>query len=144
MNRGKRGNQEGKGGGELDCKISLGGVEKHRWLRLSAILAPEPVQGAASLLQGEHNVQCGDRLPAPMLGVRHGILDQVLQERLEHGPGLLVDGPGDPLHTSTACQPADGGLGDPLDLITQHLAMTLGTTLAQSLATFTTSRHGDF
>ena len=32
-------------------------------------------------------------------------------------------------------------LGDPLDLVTQNLAVTFGTTLSKTLTTFATSRH---
>ena len=45
-----------------------------------------------------------------MLSVGHGILDQVLQEELQHRAGLLIDGTGDTLHTTTAGQAADGRL----------------------------------
>ena len=45
-----------------------------------------------------------------MLSVGDGILDQILQEELEHGTGLFVDGTGDTLHTTTAGQAANGRL----------------------------------
>ncbi len=73
-------------------------------------LPAEPVQSAASLLEGENDVKGCDGLPAAMLGVRDGVTDQVLQEELQHGTGLLVDGAGNALHTTTVSQPPDGGL----------------------------------
>ena len=45
-----------------------------------------------------------------MLSVGHSILDQVLQEELQHRAGLLIDGTGDTLHTTTTRQAADGRL----------------------------------
>ena len=47
-----------------------------------------------------------------MLGVGDSVPDHVLQEHLEHTPGLLVDEARDTLDTSTASQTPDGGLGD--------------------------------
>ena len=37
----------------------------------------------------------------------------------------------------------DGGLGDSLDVVSQHLTVTLGTSLSESFASFTTSGHVD-
>ena len=49
--------------------------------------------------------------------------------------------PRDALDTTAASQTADRGLGDALDVVTQHLAVTLRAALAQTLATFATTRH---
>ncbi len=53
---------------------------------------------------------------------------------LEHTAGLLIDQATDALDTTTAREAADGGLGDALDVVTQHLAVALGSALAQALA----------
>eukprot|EP00095_Tigriopus_kingsejongensis_P009615 snap_masked-scaffold328_size205007-processed-gene-0.3 protein:Tk09615 transcript:snap_masked-scaffold328_size205007-processed-gene-0.3-mRNA-1 annotation:"GM23794" len=71
------------------------------------------------------------------------ITNDVLKEHLEDTTGLLIDEPGDALHTSTASQTTDGGLGDTLDIITQHFAMTLGASLAESLASFASPSHDE-
>ena len=42
----------------------------------------------------------------------------------------------DTLDTATTCETTDGRLGDALDVVTKNLAVTLGTTLAEALATF--------
>ena len=42
----------------------------------------------------------------------------------------------DTLDTTTTCETADGGLGDTLDVVTKNLAVTLGSALAEALATF--------
>ena len=38
-------------------------------------------------------------------------------------------------------QTADGGLGDALDVVSQHLTVTLGASLSESLASLATSGH---
>ena len=53
----------------------------------------------------------------------------------------IVDESRDTLDSSTSRQTADGGLGDALDVVTKYLAVTLGASLAESLASFTTSSH---
>ena len=42
---------------------------------------------------------------------------------------------------ATAGETADGGLGDALDVVAKDLAVTLGATLSESLASFSTSGH---
>eukprot|EP00095_Tigriopus_kingsejongensis_P009618 snap_masked-scaffold328_size205007-processed-gene-0.9 protein:Tk09618 transcript:snap_masked-scaffold328_size205007-processed-gene-0.9-mRNA-1 annotation:"PREDICTED: uncharacterized protein LOC101999520" len=104
-------------------------------------LATESVEGSALTLQGIDHIHGGDGLPLGVFRVGDGITDDVLKEHLEDTTGLLIDEPGDALHTSTASQTTDGGLGDTLDIITQHFAMTLGASLAESLASFASSSH---
>ena len=104
-------------------------------------LTSESVQGASLPLQGIDHIHGGDGLPLGVLGVGDGITDDVLKEDLEDSTGLLVDEAGDPLDSSPPRQTADGGLGDALDVIPQHLAVTLGASLAESLASLSTSSH---
>ena len=80
-------------------------------------LAAEAVQGAALALEGVHDVHGGHGLPAGVLGVGDGVTDDVLKEDLEDTTSLLVDEARDALDTTTACETADGGLGDSLDVI---------------------------
>ena len=89
------------------------------------------------------DVHGGDRLSAGVLSVRDRVSDDVLEEHLEDTAGLLVDESGDALDTSTSGQTADRRLGDSLDIITENLAMTLGTSLSESFSSFSTSRHFD-
>ena len=70
-----------------------------------------------------------------MLGVGDRVADDVLQEDLEDAAGFLVDETGDALHAATASQTTDSGLGDALDVIAKNLAMALGSTLSETLAT---------
>ena len=106
-------------------------------------LATEAVQSAALALEGVHDVQSSDSLAAGVLGVGDGITDDVLQEDLEDTAGLLVDQARDALDTTSACQAADGGLGDALDVIAEDLAVALGTALAQALTALASSRHDE-
>ena len=90
-------------------------------------------------LQGVDNVHGSDGLPLGVLGVGHGITDDVLEEHLQDSAGLLVDEPGDSLHTTSASQTADGGLGDTLDVITQNLPVTLSAPLSKTLSSFSSA-----
>ena len=104
-------------------------------------LTAEAVQGTSLAFQGVHDVHGGDGLPLGVLGVGDGITDDVLEEHLEDTTGLLVDEARDTLDTTTASQTADGGLGDTLDIITQHLAMPLGASLSETLSSLASSSH---
>lgn len=67
-------------------------------------------------------------------------MDHVLQENLQHSTGFFVDETGDALHTTTESQTADGGLGNPLDVIAEHLAVTLCASLSESFSTLSSTR----
>ena len=99
-------------------------------------LTTETVQGAALALEGVDNVEGGDGLALGVLSVGDGITDDGLEEGLEDTTGLFVNHGGDTLDTTTASETADSGLGDTLDVVTQDLTVTLGATLAETLASF--------
>ncbi len=104
-------------------------------------LTAEAVQGATLAFQGVDDVHGCDGLPLCVLGVGDGITDDVLEEHLQDTTCFFVDEAGDTLDTATTGKTTDGRFGDALDVITQHLPVTLGATLSQSLSTFTTARH---
>ena len=104
-------------------------------------LTSESVQGASLPLEGIDHIHGGDGLPLGVFGVGDGIPDDVLEENLENSTGLLVDESGDTLDSTTTRQPSDGGLGDALDVVSQHLTVTLGASLSQSLSSFASSGH---
>ena len=106
-----------------------------------ASLTSESVEGTSLPLEGVDNVHGGDGLPLGVFGVGDGVPDDVLKENLEHSTGLLVDQARDTLDSTTASQTSDGGLGDALDVISQHLTVTLGASLSESLASFAASSH---
>ena len=110
-------------------------------LRSYGCLAAEAVEGAALALERVDDIHGGDGLPAGVLGVRDRIADDVLKENLEHTAGLLIDEAADALDATTTGETADSRLGDPLDVVPEHLAVALGASLPESLASFSASRH---
>ena len=92
-------------------------------------------------LEGIDDIHGGDSLPLGVFGVGDSIPDDVLKEDLEDSTGLLIDEARDTLDSTTTRQPSDGGLGDALDVVSQHLTVTLGASLSQSFASFATSSH---
>ncbi len=110
---------------------------------LARCLTTETVKGATLALESIDNIKSGDGLSAGVLSVGDGVSDDVLKEDLKNTAGLLVDKTRDALDTTSACETADSGLGDALDVVSQHLAVALGTTLTESLSSFSSSRHID-
>merc|ERR550519_546304 len=106
-------------------------------------LSSKAVQGPSLPFQSVHHIHGGHSLPFGVLRVGDGIADDVLQEDLENTPGLLVDETADPLDAPPPCKSPNRRLGDPLDVVPQHLAMSLGTSLAQSFSSFASSSHGE-
>ena len=104
-------------------------------------LTSESIQGTSLPLEGIDHIHGGDSLPLGVFGVGDGIPDDVLEEHLQDSTGLLIDQSRDTLDSSTSRQTPDGGLGDALDVIPQHLTVTLGASLSKSLASFASSSH---
>ena len=106
-------------------------------------LSTETVESASLALQGEDNVHGCDSLSASVLGVSDGVADDVLEEDLEDTSSLFVDGTRDTLDTSSSGESADGRLGDTLDVIAKYLSVALGSGLAESLSSLSSSvsRH---
>ena len=125
--------------------LNLVALKRAGWVnvdRLSGVsLTSESVEGASLPLESIDNIHGGDSLPLGMFGVGDGIPDDVLKENLEDSTGLLIDETRDTLDSSTASQTSDGGLGDSLDVVSQHLTVTLGASLSESLSSFATSSH---
>ena len=104
-------------------------------------LTSESVEGTSLPLESIDHIHGGDSLPLGVFSVGDSIPDHILQENLENSTSLLIDEARDSLDSSTTSQPPDGGLGDALDVVSQHLPVPLGTSLSQSLSTFATSSH---
>merc|ERR1719228_1480125 len=104
-------------------------------------LASKAVQGATLPLEGIHNIHSSDGLPLGMLSVGDGVPDDILQEHLQDTPSLLVDKTRDPLHSTPPGQSPNSRLGDPLDVVPQHLAVPLSSSLAQSLTSLSSASH---
>ena len=93
-------------------------------------LSTETIESAALTLEGVDDIESGDGFAAGVLGVGDGITDDVLKENLEDTASLFIDEARDTLDTTTTSETADGGLGNTLDVIAQHLTVTLGSTLS--------------
>jgi hypothetical protein len=71
------------------------------------------------------------------------ITDDTFEESLENTTSLFVDHGWNTLDTTTASETSDSWLGYALDVVSQDLAMSLGPTLAEALATLAASSHVD-
>ena len=92
-------------------------------------------------LESVDNIEGSDSLALGVFRVGDSITDDTLEEGLEDTTGLFVDHGRDTFDTTTTCQTTDSGLSDTLDVVTQDLAVTLGATLAETLASFATFRE---
>ena len=92
-------------------------------------------------LESIDHIHSGDSLPLGMFSVGDSIPDDILKENLENSTSLLIDQTRDTLDSSTTRQPSDSRLGDTLDVVSQHLPVTLSASLSQSLSSFATSSH---
>jgi hypothetical protein len=106
-------------------------------------LSTEPIQSLSLTLEGVDNVHGCDSLTARMLRVGDGIPNDILEKDLQDTTSLFVDQTGDTLDTPTASETTDRRLGNTLDVIAKDLAMTLGTSLSQSLSSFSSARHDE-
>ena len=76
-----------------------------------------------------------------MLGIGHGVANDVLEEDLEDTASLLVDETADTLDSATASQAAYRRFGDALDVVPEHLPVPLRSALAQALSSLSSTRH---
>ena len=76
-----------------------------------------------------------------MLRTGDGVSDNVLEEDLENTSSFLVNETGDSLDSSSSRESSNGGLGDSLDVVTQDLSVSLRSSFAQTLSTFSSSGH---
>jgi hypothetical protein len=112
-------------------------VTKHRAQFLKPMLsAAETVEGSSLSLKSVDNVEGGDGLSLGVFSVHDGVTDDVLEEALEDGTGLLVDVGADSLDTTTASKSADSRLGNAEDGLTESTSVlvSLGAGLAATLA----------
>ena len=108
---------------------------------LNKSLTSESIEGTSLPLEGIDHIHGGDSLPLGVFGVGDSIPDHILKEHFEDSTGLLIDEARDPLDSSTSRQTTDSGLGDALDVVSQHLTVTLGASLSKSLSSFASAGH---
>jgi len=89
-------------------------------------------------LESVDDVERRDGLALGVFRVGDSVADDTLEEGLEDTTGLFVDHTRDTLDTTATSETTDGGLGDTLDVVTQDLSVTLGTTLSEAFAAFST------
>jgi hypothetical protein len=94
-------------------------------------------------LESVDYIEGSNGLSLSVLGVGDGITDDVLKESLEDTTGLFVDHGGNTLDTTTTGETTDGWLGDTLNVVTQDLSVTLGSSLSETLSALSTAvtRH---
>merc|ERR1712045_587600 len=95
-------------------------------------LSPESIKRASLSLQRIDDIHCCNRLPLGIFSVGNCISDDIFQEDFQNSSGFFVNKSRDSFHSSSACQSTDGWLGDTLDVISQHLAMTFCSSFSQS------------
>ena len=93
-------------------------------------LTSETVKGLSLTLESIDNVHSNDSLTAGVLGVGYRVADDVLKEYLENTTSLFVDKTGDTLDSTTTGETTNSGLGDSLDIVTEYLPVTLGSSLS--------------
>merc|ERR1719300_1377506 len=116
-------------------------ADTYRTMGYSWSLTAESVEGTSLPLQCVDHIHGSDSLPLGMLSVGDSIPDDILKENFENSSGLLIDESRNPLDSSSAGQPTNGWLSDALDVVTQDLAVTFGTTLSKAFSSFAASRH---
>jgi len=104
-------------------------------------LSTETVESTARALEGVHDIKRGDSFPLGVLGVSDRITNDILQEDLKDTTSLFVNETGDTLDTTTASKTTNSGFCYALNVVTKDLAVTLGSSLSETFAAFTTSRH---
>lgn len=97
-------------------------------------LTTETVEGTALALEGIDDVEGSDGLTLSVLSVGDSVTNDRLKEGLENTTSLLVDHGRDTLDTTTTSETTDSRLGDTLNVVTQNLAVALGTALAETLS----------
>lgn len=104
-------------------------------------LPTESIQGASLPFQGVNHVHGCHSFATCVFSVSDCITDHILQEYLQDSSSFFVDESRDTLDTSSPGQTTDGRFGDPLDVVSQDLSMTLGTTFPEPFSTLSSSGH---
>ena len=92
-------------------------------------------------LESIDHIHRGDGLPLGVLSVGDSIANDIFQEYFQNTSGFFVDQARDTLDTTTTRETTDSWFGDSLDVVTEYLSVTLGSSFSQSFSSFTTSRH---
>jgi hypothetical protein len=104
-------------------------------------LAAKAIQGTALSLEGVDHVHGCNRLALGVLAVGNRVANDVFQEELQDATHFLINEARNAFDTASTSQSTNGWFRDALDVIAEHFAMALRTTLSQTFATFSTARH---
>ncbi|CAC5368734.1 H2B [Mytilus coruscus] len=113
---------------EIQTAVRLllpGELAKHA-VSEAGCLTSESVKGTSLTFQGVDDIHGGDSLPLCVLSVCDSITDDIFQKDFQDTSCFLVDKTRDTFDTTSSCQTTDCWFGDTLDIITQHLPVTLG------------------
>jgi len=88
-------------------------------------LSTKTVQSLALTLQSINHVHRSHGLTTSVFRVGNRVANDILEEHLEHTPGLFVDKARDTFHTTTTGETTDCGFCDSLDVVTEDLAVAL-------------------
>ena len=80
-------------------------------------LTAEAIKSATLSLEGVHDVESCDSLPACVLSVGYCVSDDIFEEHFEDASGLLINKARDTLHATSSCETTDSGLRDALDVV---------------------------
>lgn len=106
---------------------------------ISLTLTTESIESPSLSLESINDIHGGDCLPPSMLRVSNGITNDILKENLKNTSCFFVDQTANPLNTSSSCKTTNCRFGDALNVVSQHLPVTLRSSFAQALSTFSTT-----
>ena len=116
------------------------------WYSLIELRVPslrsEAIERLTLPLKCIYNIEGSYSLAASMLGVRNGVLDNVLKKTLQDVAGFLIYEPRETLDSSTARQPTNRRFGHSFDCVPVYLLRaTFRTALSKAFTSLTTPRH---
>uniref|UniRef100_A0A2P2Q315 Histone H4 n=1 Tax=Rhizophora mucronata TaxID=61149 RepID=A0A2P2Q315_RHIMU len=96
-------------------------------------LTTKTVQRPALPLESVDDIHGRNSLTTGVFGVGNSITYHILKEYLEDTASFFIDQTANPLYATPASQAPNRRLGDSLNVITQHLSVPFGSSLAQPL-----------
>ncbi|KAF1894647.1 hypothetical protein Lal_00027024 [Lupinus albus] len=104
-------------------------------------LTTKTIEGPSLSLESINNIHSSNRLPPSMFSISNCITNHILQEDFENTSRLFINQTTDSFHTSSSRQSPNRRFCDSLNVVAQNLSMPLRATFAQTLSTFSTTRH---
>ena len=92
-------------------------------------LSTKAIESSALSLKSIDDVHSSNSLSSSMLSVGYSITNDVFEEDLQDTTSFFVDKSRDTFNSSSSGETSDSRLSDTLDVITQDLSMSLGSSL---------------